>query len=78
MTEIVKRTKTYEFTRLQQTLLCGAMADYSNKIERKLERVKVKKTFSIGIGKTIPAQKEYDRTFKELDATLETMKILGC
>lgn len=78
MVEIVKRMKTYEFTRLHQTILCGAMADYTNKVERKLERVKKKKTFSIGMGETIPAQKEYDRTFKELEASLETMKILGC
>lgn len=72
------RKKNYQFTRLHQTLLCNAMADYANKVERKLERVKRKKTFSIGMGETIPAQKEYDRTFRELEASLETMKILGC
>ncbi len=79
MAEIsLRKKKNYEFTRLHQTLLCGAMADYSNKVEKKLERLKGKKTFFIGMGETIPAQKEYDRTFKELEACLETMKILSC
>jgi hypothetical protein len=70
--------KNYELTRLQTTIICDAMADKSNKVESKLERLKKKETFSIGIGETIPAERERDRTFKELKVCLDVMKILSC
>jgi len=78
MVDITLRKKNYEITRLQQTIICSAMADYTNKVERKLDRLKGKETFSIGIGETIPAKKESEITHKELIACLETMKVLSC
>jgi hypothetical protein len=72
------RKKNYELTRLQTTILCDAMADKANNVERKLDRLKKKETFSIGFGETIPAETERERTFKELKVCLDVMKILSC
>ena len=71
-------TENYELTSLQKTIICGAMADYSNKVERKLDRLRSKTTYHIGIGETIPAGREREMTLRELKACLETMGILKC
>jgi len=68
----------YELSRGQKAIVCSAMADYSNKVERKLDRLREKTLYHIGSGETISANRERDRTFNELKICLETMNILRC
>ena len=63
---------------LQHTLICNALADSYIREERRYDRLKEKTRYYIGIGQSIPAEKERESTFKIMQKIAETMKILGC
>jgi len=63
---------------LQHTLICNALADSYIREERRYDRLKEKTRYYIGIGQSIPAEKERESTFKIMQKIAETMKILKC
>ena len=63
---------------LQHTLICNALADSYAREKRRYDRLKEKTRYYIGIGQSIPAEKERESTFKIMQKIAETMKILKC
>jgi len=63
---------------LQHTLICDALAERYVKEEKRYNRLKEKTKYYIGMGQSIPAEKERETTFKIMQKIAETMKILGC
>ena len=76
--KVVVDGEEHTLSMIQHTLICNALADTYIKEERKYDRLKEKTRYHIGIGETIPAEKERERTFKMMEKIAETMKILKC
>jgi len=70
--------KEHTLSMLQHTLICNALADSYVREKRRYDRLKEKTRYYIGIGQSIPAEKERESTFKIMQKIAETMKILGC
>jgi len=76
--KVIVDGKEHTLSILQHTLICNALADSYAREKRRYDRLKEKTRYYIGIGQSIPAEKERESTFKIMQKIAETMKILGC
>ena len=76
--KVIVNGKEHTLSMLQHTLICNALADSYAREKRRYDRLKEKTRYYIGIGQSIPAEKERESTFKIMQKIAETMKILGC
>jgi len=76
--KVIVNGKEHTLSMLQHTLICNALADSYVREKRRYDRLKEKTRYYIGIGQSIPAEKERESTFKIMQKIAETMKILGC
>jgi len=76
--KVIVDGKEHTLSMLQHSLICNALADSYAREKRRYDRLKEKTRYYIGIGQSIPAEKERESTFKIMQKIAETMKILGC
>ena len=76
--KVIVNGKEHTLSMLQHSLICNALADSYAREKRRYDRLKEKTRYYIGIGQSIPAEKERESTFKIMQKIAETMKILGC
>ena len=76
--KVIVDGKEHTLSMLQHSLICNALADSYAREKRRYDRLKEKTRYYIGIGQSIPAEKERENTFKIMQKIAETMKILKC